>query len=156
MKASGLEDIVFSTGVFGKGTINKVMSGKDYYKMLYCHSLASEAMIQLKWEAFEESLMEADKIVGLEPLAEKLNQLISSMNEDEKNVSEIKRVLESTKEVLTEIKNGWEALENGMGLTARFWNMYIDMISILKRYVHAERAGNWEEHLSAARSASTH
>ena len=34
--------------------------------------------------------------------------------------------------------------------TAKLWLMYIDMVDILKRFIHAERAGIWKEHLAAA------
>ena len=32
--------------------------------------------------------------------------------------------------------------------TPKLWLMYMDMVMILKRYIHAERAGMWEEHLA--------
>ena len=48
MTESGIEDVLVESVVRGRGTANKVMSGKDYYKMLRCHSLVSEAMMKLK------------------------------------------------------------------------------------------------------------
>ena len=32
--------------------------------------------------------------------------------------------------------------------TTQLWLMYMDMVIIVKRYTHAERAGLWEEHLA--------
>ena len=32
--------------------------------------------------------------------------------------------------------------------TTKLWLMYMDMVMILKRYIHAERAGPWEEYLA--------
>ena len=32
--------------------------------------------------------------------------------------------------------------------TTKLWLMYMDMVMILKRYIHAERAGLWEEYLA--------
>ena len=46
----------------------------------------------------------------------------------------------------------WEEFENLLGKTAKFWGMYIDMVLIVKRYVIAERAGLWEQHLVEARN----
>ena len=37
MKGSGIDDMLSSTGMFGLGTINKIILGRDYYKMLFCH-----------------------------------------------------------------------------------------------------------------------
>ena len=54
MKESGMEDILVESKVCGRGTANKVMSGKDYCQFLRCHTLLSEAMIRLKWLVFEK------------------------------------------------------------------------------------------------------
>ena len=150
MKGSGIEDILSSLGIFGKGTINKIISGRDYYKMLFCHSIVSEAMIRIKWEAFEKSLMESDKTECLVTLTEKLNDLIFILNDDE-NTHDVNTVntLEFVKVALTEMQNEWDTFENDMGVTAQFWTMYINMVNILKGYVRAERAGIWDEHLAA-------
>ena len=32
--------------------------------------------------------------------------------------------------------------------TTKLWLMYMDMVMILKRYIHAERAGLWDEYLA--------
>ena len=32
--------------------------------------------------------------------------------------------------------------------TTKLWLMYMDMVMILRRFIHAERAGLWEEHLA--------
>ena len=34
--------------------------------------------------------------------------------------------------------------------TAKLWLMYIVMVNILERYIHAEKAGIWKEHLGEA------
>ena len=42
MKGSSIEEIQADNGVCLKGTVNKVIAGKDYYKMNRCHSLMCE------------------------------------------------------------------------------------------------------------------
>lgn len=54
MKESGIEDVLVESKICGRGTANKVISGKDYYQMLRCHSLVSEAMVRLKWGGFRK------------------------------------------------------------------------------------------------------
>ena len=44
MKLSGIEDILVESNVCGSGTANKLMAGKDYYKMLRAHSLILAAI----------------------------------------------------------------------------------------------------------------
>ena len=46
----------------------------------------------------------------------------------------------------------WEEFENSLGKAAQLWGMYIEMVLILKRYVNAERAGLWNQHLLEAKS----
>lgn len=50
VKESGIEDLLVSSGICGRGTANKVIGGKDYYKMVRYHSWICEAMFMLKWE----------------------------------------------------------------------------------------------------------
>ena len=79
MKGSGIEEVLYTSGVCAKGTINKVLNGKDYYKMIRCHLLVAEVMKRLKWEAFEDWLIEEGQAEILEPLAEHLNTLLLSL-----------------------------------------------------------------------------
>lgn len=53
MEEKGIEDILVSNNVCGRDTANKVMTGKNYYKLVRYYSLVSDALLMLKWEAFE-------------------------------------------------------------------------------------------------------
>ncbi|KAG1664654.1 hypothetical protein GQR58_019710 [Nymphon striatum] len=53
---------------------------------------------------------------------------------------------------LESLESLWGDFESGLGVTARLWSMYIDMILILRRYIHAERAGLWQQHLQEVRN----
>ena len=33
--------------------MNKIMSGKDYYGMVRCHTVLISAMVELYWDTFE-------------------------------------------------------------------------------------------------------
>lgn len=48
MRESGTEDLLVAAGICGRGTANKVMAGKDYYKMIRYHSWLGEAFFMLK------------------------------------------------------------------------------------------------------------
>ena len=68
MKDSGIEEILTESGAFQRGTVNKIMAGKDYYKMIRCHSLLGEAIIGMLWDAFEKWCLlsaEMDKISNI-------------------------------------------------------------------------------------------
>ena len=40
--------------MFDRCVSNKVIAGKDFYKIIRCHSLMREAMVNLMWSAFED------------------------------------------------------------------------------------------------------
>lgn len=48
---------------------------------------------------------------------------------------------------LYSLKLEWKDFKKTLGAAAQSWEMYIDMVLILKRYIHAERAGLWRQHL---------
>ena len=54
MKDSGIEELLTESGVCKSGTANKVIAGRDNYKMVRFHILVSEAMVGLARDAFEE------------------------------------------------------------------------------------------------------
>ena len=74
------------SGICGRGTANKVMGGKDYYKMVRYHSLVCEAVFMLKWKAFESWCMqegEAENLSLLASLLESLRNATKSKDKDD-------------------------------------------------------------------------
>ncbi|KAG1686677.1 hypothetical protein GQR58_008639 [Nymphon striatum] len=53
---------------------------------------------------------------------------------------------------LESLESLWGDFESGLGVTARLWSMYINMMLILRRYIHADRAGLWQQHLQEVRN----
>jgi len=45
-----------------------------------------------------------------------------------------------------QFKNQLDVLKEN-GATSKLWMQYIDMISLMKEYIMAERMGNWKLHL---------
>ena len=146
MKGSGIEEILADSEVCLKGTINKVIAGKDYYKMIRCHSLMCEAMINLMWNAFEDWLeKESDgqnKIIELQLNINNIQEAV--LNDDSLAIKSNADLVFQSLSCLTPI---WNEFYDNLGVTGKFWVMYIEMILIAKRYVYAERAGLWQNHL---------
>ena len=145
MKESGIEDVLTESKVCGRGTANKVMSGKDYYQMLRCHSLVSEAMIRLKLRAFEKWLLVEGSEECLSELAETLDKIYSKL--DQANIVISSSDVHSIRNSFSLLRDKLDEFEESLAPTARFWSMYIEMTQILRRYIQAERSGNWENHL---------
>ena len=133
----------------------KIMAGKDYYTMLRARSLILAAFFELHWRSFHQWLIyKHDEDSGdLQYVA----LFIENVSNLAKFVSEPN--LQTSKELLQTLSKFDERLNrlitqfhesNCSSPTSKFWLMYIDMVQILKRYVHSERAGLWDEHLTEA------
>ena len=140
MKESGIEDVLVESKVCGRGTANKVMSGKIYYQMLRCHSSVSEAMIRLKWHAFEKWLLVKGDEECLAELAGTLDKIFSKL--EESNIVIFSSDVQSIRDSLVLLRDKLDDFEESLAPTARFWSMYIDKTQILRRYIQAERSGN--------------
>ena len=60
--------------------------------------------------------------------------------EDLEENSELQRLMEKLLQTKTELSTNW---------TSRLWLQYMNMIDILRRFLRAERTGNWLHHLQA-------
>ena len=93
----------------------------------------------LKWEAFEKWLSEEYETEEFPVVSSTLERLKRAVNaNDEKEVREAVTVVISH---LVAIESLWEDFQSSLGMTGRLWSMYIEMVLILKRFIHAERAG---------------
>ncbi|KAJ8403226.1 hypothetical protein AAFF_G00354430 [Aldrovandia affinis] len=141
-------DIMVEADVCLRGTANKIISGKDYYTMLHAHTIVHAAMFALHWEVFTKWLITEEKdLERISVLAINVQLLLDALSEmdvekassacaDATNqLKELSRLMAEFDEVCT-------------SPTTKLWLMYMDMVMILKRFIHAEHAGLWEEHLA--------
>lgn len=149
MKGSGIEDILVEADICLRGTANKIMSGKDYYAMLRAHSLINASMFGLHWEAFERWLVNENR--DLDCMSELsttvLNLMESISQENAQNAIETCNMATEQLRLISSLMAEFDA-SMCHSPTYQFWLMYMDMVNILKRYIHAERAGIWDDHLS--------
>lgn len=50
--------MLIESGVVHRGTANKLLNGKDYYRMLRVHLIIFSAMFDVYWEVFEVWLLD--------------------------------------------------------------------------------------------------
>lgn len=148
MKGGGIEELLVESGVCQGGTANKVIAGKDYYKMVRYHSIISESMIGLLWEAFEE-WMRAEIYPENIDLYNSFHMLLNNLKIHDSQNSKL--LCEQIKAQLFSLTTVWNNFKDSMTVTGKYWCMYIDMVCILKEYIHAKRAGDWMKHLSSVR-----
>jgi len=152
MKGSGVEDILVQAGICHLGTANKIMSGKDYYLMLRAHTLLYSAILELYWSAFETWLIENNK--DLDKIFE-LSSCLVDLAQDFKEKRVITHSLETATKALDNIQPMLQEFRKSPFCTtptAELWFMYIDMVHIIQKYIHAERAGKWDTHLMEAQN----
>ena len=142
MRSSDIEDILSQAEVCLPGTANTIMAGKDYYLMVPAHTLIGTAMYELLWEALENWLVEEsaelDTIVQLDKVVDSiLDVLVAADKENCAKICTSDAALECIRKV-RQIVEGFQLTECKTP-TAKFWLMYIDMVNILKRFIHAER-----------------
>ena len=100
----------------------------------------------LKWHAFEKwPLVEGDEEC-LAELVGTLDQIFSKL--EESNIVISSSDVQSIRDSLVLLRDKLDDFEESLAPTARFWSMYIDMTQILRRYIQAERSGNWQSHLN--------
>jgi hypothetical protein len=144
MKEGGIEDIIVESGMCRRGTANKVISGKGYYKMVRCHSLISEAMVGLVWDAFEEWLLDNDRQDVLE-FGESLDNVYEALQS--KHAASALSSCVHVMAALEDLCPVWKEYVSTLGKTAQYWLMYVKIVGILKRFIQAERSGDWLGHL---------
>ena len=54
------------------------------------------------------------------------------------------------------IANDFQYLKNCKSPTTKLWLMYLDMVAILRKYIHAERTPNWVLHISICEQMLPH
>ena len=148
MQGTGIADIMVEADVCLRGTANKIISWKDYYAMLCAHTMLHAAMFTLHWDAFAKWLIQEEKDMGyISVLASNLQLLLEALsNNDAAGASSL---CDDTTSQLHEVQLLMTEYNKACtSPTTKLWLMYMDMVMILKRFIHAERAGLLEEHLA--------
>ena len=152
MTGTGLKEMLVKGGVILDGTANKILSGRGYYQSINAHMRAHESMVFLWWYAFEDfCLSQQVDLKRFSDLTENLETLQLGVRADK----------EQTVHSLKQIQHALQFVEPLMGMfnasrldfkTHQFWLKYLEMTEIMLLYLHAEREGVWQKHLSAASS----
>jgi hypothetical protein len=130
-----------------RGTANKIISGKDYYAMLRAHTMLHAAMFALHWEAFARWLNEEKDLECMSMLAANIQLLLDALSE--KDVEKASSACAEATDQLKEVSHLMAEFDTACtSPTTKLWLIYMDMEMILKRYIHAVRAGMLEEHLA--------
>ena len=144
---SGIEDLLVESGVYGSGSVIKIMTGKAYNKGVRALKLLMEAFSRLRLHSLAPNIKNK---ADCRPFIDSVTKLREAFTTNEKDVCKV---------VLNDIENQSSAIteelselrENGRkeSATFGFWDEFIDMVEILLRFIRAEREGIWNLHLDA-------
>ena len=136
-----LEDIIIESEIIGIGSVNGVLLGKHYNRGMQLHKIVGEALFWLKWEAFCNWLQEKNhQTYQFQTIAARINctskEIFTLVSEDEFDV------------LYDLFKEFSSSMETSM---SRFWQSYLDIVSLLLAFIQSTREGKWNLHLECIR-----
>lgn len=150
MEGSGLQDTLEM--IYAPNTVLQIISGKAYSRAIRGHILTDWALNTLLFTELygtEDGADSADteKIFSAsDELMEFFTVYLGALEghtdmrsiEENLSLAEVAKKFSSLKQSLSEKSR-----------TAKLWIQYMEMIDILKKFIQAERTGNWDLHLQA-------
>ena len=148
---SGIEDLLIESGVYGCHTASMLLKGKSYNRGVRAHKLVLEALLRLQWQAFgawmESGNIELPTIYQRQCLA-----LINCCQRASNDVTSLKTSFDLLCDKLPHLQQPFARFcqqASQQSKLFQFWNVYIDTVLLLLRFIRAEREGSWELHLNA-------
>ena len=149
MSDSGLAEVWTESGVFGENTAAKNSLAKSYNRVVRAHKLTYEALLHILWPQFIEWLSEQQLLIdsSVEERIRTRIGLIEDRDDIEKNVD----AFNSVKSVMKAL-NMLSLMQDFQATTSpivKYWQQYLDMVSVLLHFIRAEREGGLALHLSS-------
>lgn len=133
MAGSVLQELLST--VYAENTTKHILSGNAYARAIRAHNLIATALCNLILKELNLSKKKQSTVV------EVLNDFNDSPPHRETIMSnsDIKNVTSKLKEEMEEIEQ--------RGATAKLWVQYLEMMTLIRHFIEAERTGNRELHL---------
>ncbi|KAE8745769.1 hypothetical protein FOCC_FOCC007485 [Frankliniella occidentalis] len=138
MEGSGIEDL-WGT-VYGHNTVTHMMSGKEYARVMRAHSLTQEAIGALLLDKVHMDNHTKAKI-------RRLHQDLLTQPDAKPSVVADNDIV---RDLCTSLERAGEEAA-AQSNTARLWWQHFKLVGLVRRYVRAERVGDWELHLECVR-----
>ena len=120
VSGSGFEEVLFQAGLCSPGSINRVISGKNYDRCWLAHEAFSEALERLFQERFLPSIPEnVTEFAQCPPGTSNVQQIL-----DDENVAKYVVSYETQK---------LKCLNGDFGKTPQFWASYMNLVDRQKK-----------------------
>ena len=146
----GAKNILTESKAFGPNVVRSVIDGSHYVRSLKGLMLLAESIERLQWARFFQCKGTSAYIDELEIL----KLLKESVSEKARERS--KRLLDRFVDDSLRMINDFNAFRADARINSEafaFWDTFVEMVSILKDLVRADREGNWQLHLQTIQSA---
>ena len=146
---SGLEDLLIESDVYASGTASHLLKGKQYNRGVRTHKLVSEAFFRLQWREFLSWLSKSNQAhANSEVIEAKIDALVKAVTLQEAIAEPLEELI-TAMTPLTEQFNSLKTEGRESSFMFAFWNEYLEMVSLMRTFIRAERSGNWSLHLNA-------
>lgn len=132
MAGSGIKDIL--SIIYAEGSVDQLLSGHSYARAVRAHCILQQALSLLIFDELKRDDVEFKKLIE----SEDIFTYEMNINEIQSNADfeKLNRIFESK---MNEIEK--------RGNTCKLWVLYFRMVSLLKKFLAAERMGDWKSHL---------
>lgn len=131
MAGSGIRELL--TTIYAENSVEKVLNGHAYSRAVRAHLLTNLALTNLIFDEIQFTEKEREETVKLLDGSER--SVISSVDGNE-----------TFKDIVCKFKDSLSSLES-KGPTSKLWVQYCKMTTLMKKFIQAERMGDWELHL---------
>ena len=148
---SGIQDLLIESGVYGCHTASMLLKGKSYNRGVRAHKLVLEALLRLQWQAFG-AWMEAEDVELPTVYQRQCLSLINYCQRESNDVASLKTSFGLPCDKLPQLQQIFATFCTEASQQSKlfhFWNMYIDIVLLMLRFIRAEREGSWKLHLKA-------
>ena len=143
---AGLRDLMIESGIVGTGSVNGVLEGKQYNRAIRTHKVITEAMLRLHWGSFIQWLEDNSvQVLNTQEVTNAVKEV-----QEELSAHNVQKLLNLPG--FNMLHDRYEEFcQSNQGIMAEFWQSYINMITLLLRFVRATWEGDWIRHLACVR-----
>ena len=148
---SGLEDLLILSDVYASGTASHLLKGKQYNQGVRAHKLMSEAFFRLQWSEFLSWLSKSNQVPAnseVTCIEAKIDALVKAVTLQEAIAEPLEELI-TAMTPLTEQFNSFKTEGRKSSFMFGFWDEYLEMVSLMRTFIRAERSGDWSLHLNA-------
>lgn len=144
LKGSGAENIWIESGMFGVNVTESVLNGTNYVRSVKGMQLLGESLRRLQWVEFFKHHDKED----YHGLMEIVSQLKEDVSEKKQEASQAKltKFINESSSLVEDFQNFLDS-NNARSETHKYWDTFLNLLTLLNNLIRADREGNWELHL---------